>query len=961
MKTFLTSLFALLAVFITDLSGQGIIRGSVFDQENGDPLIGVTVSVDNTSTGTTTDFDGLFDVSLPAGTYDLTISYISYETVALTGVVVKEGDVNVLDAILMGTESETLDEVVITAEVVRTSEAALATIKRKSTNLIDGISAAKFKKIGDSNAAAAVKRVTGVSVEGGKYVYVRGLGDRYTKTMMNSVDIPGLDPDRNSLQIDIFPTNLLSNMIVYKSSLAELPADFTGGVINIETKDFPEKKTFDISFGMTYNPSMHLNSDFLTYDGGSTDFLGFDDGTRALPTGANQATIPSPISGGSDQQVGAFLRDFSPTLESRTATSLPDYSFGISLGDQLNLKSGNKLGYILSANYKSSRAFYDDVFFGEYQRPIPSDAFELVEANTLTGSLSEENVLLAGLAGIAYKTKSSKHRLTFMHLQNGESKTGTFDIFNNSDAIGQSGYDAQSTNLEYSQRSLTNVLLNGEYSLNKGEWNIDWRLSPTISSLEDPDIRKTAYSESGSDNLIFAAGAGGNPTRIWRNLDEINIVGKIDITKKYQLLSRDAKLKFGLGQVMKERDYSILSYDLQFFGAQPSWTGNPSEVLTDANLYPNGTLYYSSANSLPNANQYNSTVSNSSAYVSTEFNPTTSLKATLGLRAENYVQRHTGRDAIWAAGDQINGNNLDNEEVLNSLDLFPSVNLIQALADKQNLRLSYARTIARPSFKELSFAQIIDPITNRIFNGALFQYEDWDGNLTETRINNFDLRWETFMSSGQLISASLFYKQFDNPIELVRIPTAQTSNEFQPRNVGDGQVYGVEIELRKDLSFISPSLQKLSFSSNVTVAESIIDMTQTEINSRANFAKDGEEIGTTRNMAGQAPYIINAGFTYSNPDKAFDMGLYYNVKGRTLAVVGGGLFPDVYTEPFQGLKFSLNKAFGPDQRTSISFEVDNILNDVREEFYGGFQAADQYYSRLSPGMSFGLGVKYSLY
>jgi len=230
-------------------------------------------------------------------------------------------------------------------------------------------------------------------------------------------------------------------------------------------------------------------------------------------------------------------------------------------------------------------------------------------------------------------------------------------------------------------------------------------------------------------------------------------------------------------------------------------------------------------------------VSNSSAYVSTEFNPTGSLKATLGLRAENYVQRHTGRDAIWAAGDEINGNNLDNDEVLNSLDLFPSANLIQAVGDKQNLRLSYARTIARPSFKELSFAQIIDPITNRIFNGALFQYDDWDGNLTETRINNFDLRWEQFMSGGQLISASVFYKQFADPIELVRIPTAQTSNEFQPRNVGDGEVYGVEVEVRKDLSFISAAMQKWSFSSNVTVAQSVIDMTTTEIESRASCSR----------------------------------------------------------------------------------------------------------------------------
>ncbi len=153
--------------------------------------------------------------------------------------------------------------------------------------MMGGISAAQIQLAGDGTAVEAAKRVTGVTIEGGKYVYVRGLGDRYSKTMLDNMNIPGLDPDRNTLQMDIFPTDLINNITVVKNFTADLPADFRGGLVNLEIKDFPDEKIFDVSVGVGFNPSMHLNSDYLGYQGGNTDFLGFDDGTRALPTGTD--------------------------------------------------------------------------------------------------------------------------------------------------------------------------------------------------------------------------------------------------------------------------------------------------------------------------------------------------------------------------------------------------------------------------------------------------------------------------------------------------------------------------------------------------------------------------------------------------------------------------------------------------------------------------------------------------
>lgn len=953
-------IFTILAGWLlsTSVAAQdGIIRGKIIDDVTGEALIGVTVQLMETSKGTSTDFDGVFEIHVAPGTYKLQFSYISYQSLIVEDVVVTAGKLSLIDDIVMRESAEQLEEVVITAEAVRSSEAAVMMLKKRSASMLDGISSSTFRKIGDGDAASAVKRVTGVSVEGGKYVYVRGLGDRYTGTMLNGVDIPGLDPDRNSLQMDIFPTNIIDNMTVSKTAVADMRADFSGGMVNIETKDFPEERIFDISLSTSYTSGMHLNKNYLDYKGGKTDWLGYDDGSRALPGEARAKNIPSPISGDSKEDVSRFVNSFNPTLDARRQQSLMDYSIGLSLGDQRTLINNNKIGYILSLSYKSNQKYYDDMQYGEYQIANNPERYEMVYATTYDGQIGERNVLLGGLAGLAYKTERSKIKLTAMHLQNAESRAGEFYIDNNGEAVGQSGYIATSDNLEFNQRGLTNLLLNGAHSLAGGSWELDWRISPTISTISDPDIRKTAFTLTAVDTS-FIAGAGGNPNRIWRSLEELNLVGRVDLTKNYTLFMKPAKLKFGGSYVFKERDYEILSYDVQFFGAQPKFYGDPNNVLTQEHLYPNGSIYYSSGNNDPNPNAYNSTVENKAFYLSNEAVFLGRLRTVLGVRAEHFVQRHTGRDVEYA--NFGTGNNLDDDKVFDALDFFPSANLIFSLTDNQNIRLSYARTIARPSFKELSFAQILDPITNRIFNGGLFAYADWDGRLRETDIDNLDFRWELFMDKSQLLSVSGFYKSFKDPIELVRIPEQTTSTEYQPRNVGDGMVVGVELEFSKTLNFIHQRLERFRLNGNLTWVESSIEMTSAELRARKNFEKEGQNIKDTRQMAGQAPYIINLGFSYDNPMAGVEAGIYYNVKGPTLTIVGGGLFPDVYAEPFHSLNFALNKTFGPEQRTAINFSISNLLNDVREEVFSSFRAEDQVFTRFSPRKAFSLGFKYSL-
>lgn len=960
-QTILTSLLSIvmLSLLATAASAQetGFIRGSIFDAATGEPFYGATVVIDGTTNGEFTDFDGKFELKAAPGTYVLKISYLSYKAISITDVEVQAGKVTLLDNISMSEDVETLEEVVVTASEIKNTEQAVLTLKRKSTMLLDGISSANFRQIGDSDAAAAVKRVPGVSIEGGKYVYIRGLGDRYTKTILNGMDIPGLDPDRNTIQMDIFPTTLIDNIIVIKSFPGDLPADFTGGVVNINTKEFPEERVSSFSISGGYNPSMHFNNKFLTYPGSSTDFLGFDDGLRQIPVqGMSPDEIPlypQVIGRPNSPEATTYqniLSRFNPTLRAMQANSGMNYGLGWNIGNQHSIGS-RKLGYYFSINYDRTTEYYQDVIYARYGKRSP-DVFELERREFQAGNFGTSSNQVSGMAGISVKSELSKYTLNFLHIQNGESKAALFDYENND--LG-AVFDADQHNLEYSQRSLSNLLLGGTHHSGNNHWKYEWKLSPTLSRLDDPDIRFTRIRKDGGNFTIGTE--SGNPERIWRFLTEYNLAGKMDITRNLTMFERDGKLKFGGAYTYKERDYSIQGFQIIPFRVEIA--DDPDILLSNENRWPSNDAGTQGTRFEPdfipvNTNAFLGTTSNAAAYINHEVNPFNRMKVILSLRGEYYQQFYTGENQ--------QGFKLDNERVLDDFDLFPATNLIFALNDEQNFRFAYSRTIARPSFKEASFAEILDPITSRTFIGGFFPdvnsrgEEIWDGNLVATRINNFDLRWEVFQERGQTLSMSAFYKTFDDPIEIVQY--VQTPNNFQPRNVGDGRVLGLEVEVRKTMGFVNPSLENFILSSNITFTQSSIDMSPTELESRLLNARVGQEIVDTRGMAGQAPYIINAGLAYNGSRNTFDIGVYYNVQGRTLSFVGIADRPDVFSVPFNSLNLSMNKQFGDNNRYSVGFRATNLLNARREFVFEAFNAPDELFTSLKPGTAFSASLSY---
>ncbi|MFT4737302.1 MAG: TonB-dependent receptor [Cyclobacteriaceae bacterium] len=928
---------SLVVSFFLASAQQGTLRGTIKDAALQEGLPFSTVQVKGTTNGNVTDFEGDYVLKLDPGTYIIQVSFIGYNTIEVTDVVINSDEVTILNASLEE-ETQMMEAVVVTAAQINNTEAAILNVQKKSANLLDGISSQNFKKIGDNNVAAAVQRVPGVSVQGGKYVFVRGLGDRYTKSVLNGVDIPGLDPDRNTVQMDIFPTNLIDNILVVKSSTADIPADFTGGMVNIVTKDFPEERTWAISLSTAYNPSMHLNSNYLTHKGSSTDWLGFDNGLRDDP----QVDPPSAI-GTNIPAAQAATDQFTSTLATERTTSPINGSFGLSGGDQINFDRLS-IGYNTALSYRNTTEFYEGFVNGEFFKTEDQSENGLRENRQQIGDLGTNNVLLSALIGTAIKTERSKINLNFMHLQNGETRTG---YFQQKEFINQSN-ELQKENLEYSQRAITNFLIAGKHSKKDASFDIEWKFAPTISKIEDKDIRVTPFRTDGGRPAIESSETG-DPTRIWRNLDETNYVGRLDFTKKYELLGDEAKFKFGGYYTYKDREYGIPIYRYL------RYQGDVEEITQADQVHAQGYI----SNTTDASNFFQSQQQNVAAYASNEFRISNRLRTVLGLRMEQYNQWYTGQDQQYAGGDTVGGRFFDDVEILDLLDFFPSMNLIYELSDQSNLRFSYSRTIARPSFKEISLAQIFDPVSGRTFIGNI--------DLQETDINNFDFRWELFQQQGQMFAISGFFKTFNNPIEIVAFSDA-APEDLTPRNVGEAIVYGTELEMRKNLGFLSPALQNFSFNLNATILQSRQQMDLTpggEFDSRVDNARETENIDQYRQLQGQSPFMLNTGINYDNYELGLQGGLFYNVQGRRLQVVGVGAAPDVFEMPFNSLNFNLNKKLGEEEKHSIGLGVNNILNDDQESRYRSWDGAkyvleeENVFSFLSPGRRFTLRYSFT--
>ncbi|RLD24364.1 MAG: TonB-dependent receptor [Bacteroidetes bacterium] len=929
-------LVALVAFILTNsFAQQGYLLGRVLDDDLGEGLIGTNIYVEGTTNGSVADFNGDYSLSLEPGTYTIVFSSISYAIITVSEVKIIAGEVTSLD-LSMKSDVEQLDAVVVTADVIKNSEAGLLAAQKRAINIADGISNQTFKKVGDADLSGAIKRVTGVSVEDGKYVYVRGLGDRYTKTTLNGMSIPGLDPDKNSVQIDIFPTAVLDNVMVYKTFTPNLYGDFTGGIVDIETKEFPEQNLTSLSVGLSMTPGVQFNNDFILYKGGSTDWLGFDDGTRALPFDKNTVI---PVESRIDPDLERLTRSFNPQMGAQKRTALPSGSLTFNTGNQFD-RENLTFGYNVVLNYQNTFELFSNVQSNNFLKDPDASKNELFKDENRKGVLGRQTATWSALGSGAIKFGRNSLSLSILRSQSGESVANQRVNRN----FNQTGATLLEDILTYTQRSVTNGIIIGKHDLEKIK--LEWRGALNWSRVYDPDFRVTSISiTDGDTSLNVGDGAGIN--RFYRDLNEFNGSFKADFTLPYATKS---KFKFGGIGLYKNRDFEILNYFFRVRGGGAN--SDPDWYLKEENIWTaNERMGTYVVGNFEPTNAYNARQTIISAYAMTELYVSPQLKTIFGVRAEQSSMFYTGQTN---SGDKV----YNDVKTLDELDILPSLNIVYAIGENSNLRGSYNRTLARPSFKEKSIAQIYDPLTNRTFIGNI--------DLLQTNVDNYDLRWELYMKPGEVISVSGFYKSFYNHIEMVSFPV--DPDALKPRNAPDSWVYGLEFEIRKNLDFIAPALTNLTVGANFSLIRSFVDMnsifvdnskTKTEKVLRQENARDGEVIGDTRGMAGQAPYLVNAYVNYFAPTIDININVAYNVQGETLSVVGTGLVPDVYSVPFHSLSFNAYKGFGGEKKSRVSFGVDNILNDVREQVYQSYQSSDQIYSTYNHGTRYSLKYSYT--
>lgn len=924
-------LFLFLSMALVSYSQEARVFGIVYDKEFQEPLAFANVIVKELGTGATTDFDGAYEILLQPGVYTIEFSYLGFETILVSDVVIGANDDQELN-ISLAPSAEALDEVVITVDALRSTEQSVLAVQKRSANLLDGISSQNFKKIGANDIANAVKNVPGVSVQGGKYVYVRGLGDRYTKSIVNGMDIPGLDPDRNSLQMDIFPTSLIDQVIVLKSATADQPADFTGGIVDIVTKDIPSSKVRSFSVSSSYNSLMSLRDDFLTSQNSSSDWLGIDDGLRDLPV---DRLIKTPQPSEQNPILTEYTSQFNSRLAAKIDNSFLNFRVGYTEGNQFNV-GNKKLGFLTSFSYAQNYEHYENFETNFYIKSADKQAYELRASELTYGPRSANSVLASGILGLSLKGERSKYKLQALHLQNGQSNAAIYE----SQSLIYSSNEQKKDVLEYNQRAVTNFLLSGSHFFLDGKLNADWKISPTFNSNADKDVRYTPYRVDDGEFSIEPSETG-DPSRIWRDLKEYSYVGRLDLKYTSEFIGKPLTLKAGSFYTFKERDYYIANFALRFRGrVSDIATGDPDLLLQPSNYWDvqdNLGLYYENDSGV--INEFNSNQTVIANYFSAEFNLTEALRSVFGIRHEFYTQRYTGIDQ--------NGISFNDEKIISSMDFYPSANLILSLNDNTNLRGSFSKTIARPSFKEASNVTIFDPVSNIVYLGNL--------DIRPSYIDNFDLRYEVFPDNGEIFAISAFYKNFTDPIEIVTYSAAATDN-FQPRNVGKAKVYGAEVELRKQLS------QRFFARFNASIIEARQDYDRSEggeYDSKVLNLRDGEVMKEYRPLQGQSPFLINAGIEYQND--TFNGNLAFNSQGKTLEVVGIAGSPDIYTMPFNSLNLNLEKKLGEGDKTSLTLRVRNLLNDSQDSQFLSFGAQNDYFfTRRAQGISASIGFSYKL-
>lgn len=898
-------------------AGVGVVAGTVVDASSGEPLIDAGVEVVGKNRTVRTDLDGKYRLQLPPGTYQLRFFAAQYQSARIERVVVETGKVAPGDATLRPEGQAAVEVVEVVADAAKAAEATQILKRQKADVVEDNIGAETIKKTPDSDAAEVVERLPAVTVHEDRYIYVRGLNERYSFGLLEGSRLPSPDPDRRVVPLDLFPSDFLDSISIVKTYSPDLPGDFSGGLADLRLKEFPEKLTFsfNISSGATTGTTF---GDFDTYKGGGLDYFGFDQNVRSLPSIIPDKFKDSDLTPAREQ---AFGRSFKNIYDIDSTTAPPNFGVGFSMGNTLG-----PVGFTLAGTYDTeykTRTQIERQLVGDIDDPENVHPQE-----DYTFDFSTFDVRLGGLFTLAYEI-DPKHRISLRTLIN----RNTTDEVQSGNGTDENIQDAALTSqtLTYTQEELDYGQVQGEHHWS---WlDMNWRSAFSRTTQEVPDQR---FLFRVNGQMEFT-GLNSSGDRAFTDLTEYLSDSAMDFTIPFTtgLPGTDvwsglpASVKFGPAYSFRDRDFTLRQFKFQPGNDRTLFDlgGSPEDVFTPENIYPGGIQF--GEVTLPQ-NAYTSSQEIAGVYAMTELPIVKDrFRIIAGARGEySYIKVNVF--------DVAKGRNVN--VIKNDLDPMPAISLVYSPRSDMNVRFGWSRTVSRPDFRELSPA--IYP------EGRGLRGRTGNVNLVETHIESFDLRWEWFFSPSELVSFGPFYKDLDQPIEQTLLRNGgNLLDSFA--NSESAWLVGFEFELRKNFGFASPWLQNLFWQTNVTYAHSNVD------------AGDAEEfeatISTDRELQGQAPFIVNTSLEYAHPDYG-TLRLLYNTAGDTLDRFSGveGV-PDIFQSRRDELDFVYLVTVAPfGAPINLKLAAENVLNDNYEYTQGNGITRD-----YKTGVKFSLGLSYN--
>jgi len=926
------------AVTAEAVAGSGMLTGRIVSSEDGKPVAGARVFVSGTPLELRTDDDGRFQSEVSVGTYSVSVLHAEFATRTIEDVQIEPDETTERNFELPPAGLE-LAEFVVVEPFIEGSLSAVTAIRRESTAVTDVLSAEQISRAGDSDVGAALKRVTGLTLVGGEFVFVRGLGERYSSILFNGANLPSPDPTRRVLPMGLFPTDIISQIVVQKTSDASMPGTFGGGTVQMGSRGFPEEFLFRISYSAAYN-SESTGQTGLTYDGGGRDFTGFDDDSRDVPPLLADATSgntflrpanrfnPEGVSPEQLEAIGeqvAALTDFS----NRRKTLPVDRGFSVSLGNSWRPLPWVRTGFLASIRYSDEWRQRD-----ELRRTFSAVGDGLQSRNGLDISRTLRNIDLSGFINGGLELGDwTRLGVNVMLLRQSEDEVEVREGV-------EEAQNLQRVQHEWTENQLFTAQFTGEHTAPLVGTEANWQFVTGRATREDPNVVEFRRDDGDENGVFTFSRRGDSNSQIWAGVDDDLTDWSLDLAQPLPSLGPlTVKPRGGLGRT--ERDRVSGRRTFSFFGNVPVGADElPQEDLLGPELIgPGGLVFREDTQATDN---FTALQELDYWFGMLEIGLFERITLVGGLRHEENLQQV----------ETANLSSPDAPPIISTIDESDDLlsgSLTLRFLDNAQLRLGYAETLSRPDLREISPAPFTDPVLDLRSVG--------NPDLQTTSLENLDARIEYYFNEVDSISFAWFYKELTNPIEKVVSAGASGTTIFLENALG-AEVEGWEIDVYRSMGFINDWSWLdgigMGWLRNAGLENYFVAANYADITTRVDLdPAASNQTNANRALEGASPWVVNAQIGYTHPDNMFEWTLLFNSFGARISRAGALGQPDIFEEPFAKLDFTAKYRFR--DAWSIKLELENLLDSDVE-----FTQGEETTRLFKPGIKIGLGIEFRM-